>query len=141
MIGADADPALVVADVVHAVRVGATHRWVDKVVDSNLLRLALGVPLASAILVLAHQLFLLRVHRDHRLAGSKRSRHGGVDVLELRVAIWTLVALDDLGVRLQAVALILEQSPHDDVTDRMTTGLEFNIELLFLPSERPELTR
>src|SRR5665213_1878674 len=125
MVGADADPPLVGADVVHAVRVGAPQLGVNEVVDLDALRLTFGPPLASTVLVLAYQLFLLRVHRYHRLPGSKRSRDIGVDVLELRIAVRTLIALDDLGIGLQAVALKLEQLPHHDVADRMTLSLEF----------------
>ena len=38
--------------------------------------------------------------------------HRGVDVLELGVAVGALIALDDLGIALQAVALGLQELAH-----------------------------
>ena len=120
-----ADPAFVRADVVDAVGIGAAQLRVDEIVDLYLLGVTFGLPFTPAILEQTHQFLLLRVDRDHGLARRKRGRDGRVDVLELLVAIRALVALDDLGIALQAEALDLEQFSHDHVTDRMTHGFEF----------------
>jgi len=83
------------------------------------------MPLAPGVVELAHQFLLLRVHRGHGLSRCKGRGNDGFDVLELRIAIRALVACDDLRFGLQAVALGLEQAPHDDVADRMAHRLEF----------------
>ena len=84
---ADADPSLVVGDVVNAVGCGAAELWVDEIVDTDRLGRARRPVFPSAILEIADEFFLLGIDGDRRLAG----RDGGLDRLgdveKLRIAI------------------------------------------------------
>ena len=62
------------------------------------------------------QLFLLRVDRDHRLAGGQMLVRGLVDVLELRVAVRMRGAFLPLARRLQPVAQAVQQPAHSGRT-------------------------
>src|ERR1035441_3804547 len=66
-------------------------------------RVAARPPFAALAGVLPDQLFLFRVHADHRLAGGQRRRDAAADVAELAVAVRVLPAFQRLGVALQAV--------------------------------------
>ncbi len=110
MVDADIDPALVPRHIVDAIRDGLAQLWIDEVVGANLLWLTLRAPFSAAILEIADQLLLLRIHRDHRLASSLELFRAGVDELELRIAIGMRFALQSLLVALQAVTHFLEQS-------------------------------
>jgi hypothetical protein len=55
-------------------------------------------------------LFFLGVQRDHRLAGVQKRADLGVQVAELGVAVRVLGPLELLGVGLQAVTVVLQQS-------------------------------
>ena len=63
-------------------------------------------------MVIADQLLLLGVHADHRLAGITVLPDLLVEVTELGVPVRDLVALDGLGVALQAEALLPQQVSH-----------------------------
>ena len=65
--------------------------------------------------VLADQFLLLRIDADYRLARGEGSGDPVVDVAELGVAIRVLLALDGLGVGLQAVPQRSGQQPPDAV--------------------------
>jgi hypothetical protein len=69
-------------------------------------RLALRLPLPAAVLVRADQLLLLRVHADHRVPGRLVVLGLLVEVAELCVPVGVLLALEGLGVGLQAEALV-----------------------------------
>ena len=51
--------------------IGLAEFGVDEVVDLDLLGLAFGLPLPSAVLVGPDQFLLLGVHADHRVAGGQ----------------------------------------------------------------------
>ena len=68
-------------------------------------RLALGPPFPARVLELADQLLLLGVHADHRVRGALVGLDLLVDVPELRIAVRVPLALDGLGVALQAEPL------------------------------------
>ena len=74
------------------------------------LGLALRAQLPSTLLEVPDKLFLLRVDRDHRLAGSLEGLHFRVDVLELGVAVGVAGALARLGIGLQAEAQTVQQA-------------------------------
>jgi hypothetical protein len=78
-------------------------------VDIDQLGLALRLPLAPAVLEVPDQLLLLGVDRDDRHTALDAVLGLGVDVLELRVAIRVLRALDGLVRRLQAVPVLAQQ--------------------------------
>ena len=77
----------------------------------------LRLPLPSRVLEVADQLLLLGVDGDDRHAPLDAVLRLGVDVLELRVAIGMLRALDGLVRRLQAVAVLAQQLGHRLVAD------------------------
>ena len=120
MVDADADPAVIVGDVVDAVGHRPAEFRDAEIVHADLLRLALGLPFAAAVLEIADQLLLLGVDRDHRLAGRRGRFHLIVDVAELRIAIRMACPLAGLAVGLQAVAHLPQQIGHDVVADAMT---------------------
>jgi hypothetical protein len=68
VIVAHVDPALVGADVVHPIGDGLAHPGVGEVVGSDPGRLTLGLPLDTTVGVVADQLLLLAVNRDHRVS-------------------------------------------------------------------------
>ena len=69
----------------------------------------LGAQLTSAVLERPHQLFLLGVHRNRRLPGGHLLLHLIIQVLELRVPVGMLAALEDLPIGLQAVLQLVQQ--------------------------------
>ena len=119
MIDPHADPALVVGHVVDSVRDRLAQFLILEVVDANFLRLAFGMPFATAVLEIPHQFLLFRVDRDHRLPTLLEARRLGVDVLELSIAIGMLVAFARLAVGLQAVAGFVQQPRHRTIADPM----------------------
>ena len=69
-------------------------------------------------------LLLLGVHADHRIADGKKRRRGVVDVPELGVTVGMLAALQRLGVRLQAVAGLMQQPLHQRRRCRVALGTQ-----------------
>src|ERR1019366_8412186 len=108
VIDTHAHPALILAQIIDAV-------------GSDLAQLgcALRSPLASAVLELANQLLFLRIHRDHRLTAMLKLLHGGIDMLELRIAIRMGSALLRLAVTLQAVVRLVQHSTDASRTQRV----------------------
>ena len=107
MIGPDIDEAGVTPDIVNPIRIRAGHVGPGKVMPLYLARLFRRAPLLAGIIVIAHQLFLLGIDRDHRPSASQMALHGGVDVTELRVAIGMVRALLGFAITLQAVVQIM----------------------------------
>ncbi len=87
MIDADAHPTLIVEDIVNAVRNGLAEKRVFEVMHADLFGLPVRTPIPTAILEIPDQFLLFRIHRDRRLAAFQESRHLGIEVLELRVAV------------------------------------------------------
>jgi hypothetical protein len=103
-----ADPPRVVGHVVDAVGDCLAQFLIREVVDANLLRPPLGLPLAAAIAKIPHQFLLLRIDRDHRLPTLLEPRGLRVDELERGVTVGMLTAFPRLTVGLQAVAGLVE---------------------------------
>ena len=82
------------------------HRW----------RRALRLPFPPAVLEVPDQLLLLRVDRNHRLAGAQMLVGSPVDVLELRVAVRMCGAFLSFARRLQPVAQAVQQPAHSGRT-------------------------
>jgi hypothetical protein len=91
--------------------------FVLEVVSADLDRPALRLKLPADRLEIADQFALLSVHADHRLPSRDRRGDRLVDVRKLRVAIGMLSTLARLLVRLQAVALGLQQPQHRAIDD------------------------
>src|SRR5579883_2790098 len=112
VVDADVDEAVVGRNVIDAVGDGLADRVVGEVVHVHHLRFALGLPLASAVSEVADQLFLLRVDGDERHAAFEALLCLRVEVLELRVAVRVLRALDGLDRCLQTVFVLPQQLAH-----------------------------
>jgi len=119
VVDAHVDPARVLGEVVDAVGDRLAELFVFEVVHADRDRRALRAQLAPAVFEVADQRLLFGVDADHRLALIDRRLDGGVDVLKLRVAVWMLAALADLGVGLQAVAQPAQQPRDRLVRDAM----------------------
>src|SRR5271157_3043971 len=110
--------------VVDAVRVGARHVGMGEIMTLDPLGFALCVPFAPVVLVVSHEFFLLRVHRNHRVAGTHFTRHPAVDMLELRVTVQMLVALLHFTVALETVLQLMQRGPYPPVAGRVTRALQ-----------------
>ena len=119
VVGAHRHPPGVGADVVDPVRIGLAEGLVGEVVDLDLLGVAGWTPLPATVLVGPHQLFLLGVDADHRIPGIQVVLRLVVEVAELGVAVGVLIALDGLGVGLQAVAPLAQQPAGHEIADLM----------------------
>jgi hypothetical protein len=95
----------------------STAKRVREVVDLNLLRAPLGLPLTAPVLEVTDQFLLLGVHGDDRPPGGDVSAAGLADVPELGVAVGALLSLARLGVGLEAVAEVMEQLSGDPMAD------------------------
>src|SRR5947207_10935211 len=112
MVGADVHPAGVGGQVVDAVRDRLAQLQVKEVVTLDADRIASGPPFTAAVVIIADQFLLLGVHADHRLAGIAVVPDLLVEVTELVVPVRDLIALDGLGVALQAEAFLPQQVSH-----------------------------
>src|SRR5450759_2341918 len=125
MVSAHTYPSLISSNVVNPIRIGATEFLVNEIVNLYLVRLTAGEPLLPGILKGADQFLFLRIHRYHWLVGLQGRRHCRVDMLELGVAIRTLIALQHFAVGLQAVVLTFEKFAHHHVAHLMTFSVYF----------------
>ena len=120
MVGAGAHPAGVRGHVVDAVGDRLAEFLAGEVVHVHLLRLPGRLVFPPAVLEVPDVLFLLRIHRDHRLARGDEPGDLLAEVTELGVAVLMLAALGDLGVALQAEPQAGQHPGHRPVRDRMT---------------------
>src|SRR5215203_1268797 len=97
----------------------------QEIMPPNFLRLALGVPLPTAVPEVADPFLLLCVHRDHRLLLGQRRGNALADVGERRIAIRVAAALPGLAVGLQAELLLLQQFADNRVADPVATRRHF----------------
>ena len=125
VVDADAHPAGIVGQVVHAVRNRLAEGLVREVVDPNRLRVTARTPLPPRVFERADEFLLLRVHRHHWLAAPLKRPYPAVDVVELRVPIRMLFPLQRLTVRLQTVTQRVQQPVHRTLADPMARPLEF----------------
>ena len=95
---AKADPAAVVGQIVDAVGHDLAKLFVLEVMDLGSPRLAFGAVLGALVGVVADQLLLLGVDRDHRLIVSLEGQNLGVDVLELSVTVGMLASIIGLAI-------------------------------------------
>jgi len=109
----DIDPALVGGDVVDAIGSDLAQTLDLKVVHPNPFRIAGPAQLATAILEIADQLFLLRVDRDRRFARGNRRLYLCIDVRELCIAVGMVGSFSRLAVGLTAVVQLAQQAPHE----------------------------
>ena len=91
---------------------------------------AFWTPVGAGVLEVAEQLFLLGIDRDHRLPGSLRNQHLGVDVLELRIAVGMMRTLIGLAVGLPAKAQLRQQPLDAAGADGVTEAAQRSTKLL-----------
>ena len=103
---------MVCGDVVNAVRRHLAEFRDLEIVHPYRFRISGTAQLATGILEVPDEFFLLRVHRDRRLAGTDRRLHRAVDVVELRIAIRVLATFPGLAVALAAVVQLAQQIGH-----------------------------
>src|SRR5262245_28374361 len=109
MVDANAHPTLVVRNVVDTIGDGFTQILVLKVMNANLFRVSLETPFSTAVLELAHQFLLFRVHRDYRLTLPLQPKHFLIDIFELRIAVSVRPSFPGLPVCLQAITGVTQQ--------------------------------
>ena len=119
MVDAHGHPALIEAEVIHAVRDRLALRGIDEVVYANPLRTPPRTPFPPAVFEVPHQLLLLGVDRDRRLPAPELADHPGIDIPKLRIAIRMPGALLGLAIRLQTVSQIVQQLPDQPITRLM----------------------
>ncbi len=117
MVDANADPAGIGGEIADPVGHRPTKPLDQEIMRSHFLGIALRAPLPAAILEVAHQLLLLRIHRYHRLLLDQSTADACVDVGELRISIRMTAALTGLAIGLQTELLSLEQFAHDGMAD------------------------
>src|SRR4051812_49476458 len=88
----------------------------------DLLRIALRAPGPARILEIADEFFLLRIHRDHRLARGQGRPDALVETGELRVAIGMSIALAGLAIALQTELLPMQQRADQRAPDTVALG-------------------
>lgn len=124
MVGAHIDPAGVRGDIVDAVGHGLAQLTVGEIAGVDLHRFTLRLPFAAVVLEEADQFLLLHVHTDHRSPVVPVVAGLLVEVVELGVPVGVLLALQGLGVALQAEALVVTRSPgiHRSLRHRPASG-------------------
>ena len=107
-----ADPRFIAGHVEDTVRNRLPLRVAREIVHAHRRRRRLGLPFAACVREVPHQLFLLGVDRNHRLAGGQKPIRRRIDVLELLVAVRMNRAFLPLAHRLQAVPQAVQQPTH-----------------------------
>lgn len=81
-------------------------------------------PLPAAIVVVADEFLLLRIHVNHRPALLQVSFRSGADVPELRIPIRMIFPFFRLAVALQTVTLLMQNLRYLGMADRMPAADE-----------------
>jgi hypothetical protein len=118
VVAPDVDPAGVRGHVVDAVRDRLAGLPVEEVVRVDPDRFTLRAPLPAVVLVRADQFLLFGIHADNRVSAGLVLLDLLVEVTKLRVPVRVLLALQGLGVGLQAEALRPQQASHRIRRDR-----------------------
>ncbi|OGT88625.1 MAG: hypothetical protein A2514_06905 [Gammaproteobacteria bacterium RIFOXYD12_FULL_61_37] len=108
MIRPHIDPADIQDRVVNAIGRSLSQLSVWKIMNLDLRRLPLGMPLASRLFGVTYQLLFLGIHRDDRISSALELLHLGVDVFELVVAIRMRIPLLGLTISLKAITQCVE---------------------------------
>src|SRR5438132_11174724 len=111
MVDAHGYPALVAAEVIHAVRNRLALLEIQEVVHARALRVPTRPPFPAPILECPNQLLFLSVDRDRRLAPTELLHHLSLNIPKLRIAIRMLRPFHGLAIRLQTVARCPQELP------------------------------
>lgn len=93
----------------------------------------------TAMAVLAHKFLLLGINRHNGLPLLLKDLGSPINVLELRLSIRMVAALERLAVRLEPIAQIMEEAVDRPLTDHMPLGLQCRRQLgctLACPAEQ-----
>src|ERR1035437_4863922 len=118
VIGSYAHPALIAGQIVDSIRSRLALLLIWEIMHSHLLRTAFELPFAAPILIIAHQFFLLGVDRNHRRSSLLKRLCLLIDMLKLRIPIRMTGPLPRFPIRLQAVALVLQNVRNRTGADR-----------------------
>jgi hypothetical protein len=129
MVHADADPSLVPEDVEDPIGERLPEFLIREVLAANQLGVAPSAPLLASVLEVAHQLLLLRIHRDDRQPAPLEPADHRVDVQKLGVAIRMREAFPGLPIRLKAVVHTAKQPTDNGIGDLISTSLQLLGEL------------
>ncbi len=108
--------------VVDAVRHGAAKFLDQEIIHADVFWLALRTPGPTSVLEVADKLFLLGIHRDHRLTGSQCGPHALVEVAELRIPIRVAFPLARLAIGLQTELLLVQQLAEQSAANPVALG-------------------
>ena len=111
-------------DVVHAIRDGFSKFLVDEIVHVDVDRTTFRAIVAAAVLERAYQFLFLRIDGNHRLTSRLRGDSCRVDVLELRVAVRMIAAIQGLAVYLPPVVQLRQQFRDAALRDLMSQCLQ-----------------
>src|SRR4030095_2242913 len=104
VVGSHVNKTGVASNVVNAVGIGAGNFWTGKIVTLHPPGLFGCTPLLAAIVVIANQFLLFRVHRHDGERLSQASFDREVDVAKLRIAIRVIRSLLGFAITLEAIA-------------------------------------
>lgn len=107
---ANVDIALVMGQVINAIRHSPTQRILTKVMDMDLFRL-LG-PLATLIAKVADELLLLGIDTDNRIAIGEKQLLDPPDVAELFVPVGMIWASQTFAIAVESIFQFLQQAAH-----------------------------
>ena len=91
----------------------------------HFLGVALGPQFSPIIVEVADPFLLLRVHRNHRLAGKLKLPNLIADMVKLRIPVPVRSALQGFAIRLQAVVHRMQKFGHHTMTGSVPSAIEF----------------
>jgi len=122
-------PTGTLRQVIDAIGRNASQLGFHEVMDLDGNRLALALPFPPLVRKLAHQFFLLGVHRNDRLAFLLICAHFDLNMAKLSITIRVIGTLQTLTIGLQAVAHIVQQVRHLPWANPKTERLQFTRKL------------
>ena len=122
MIGANADPACVLPQIVNSI---GNIFLLPEIMYLDGFGLTLRPPFAAPILVVPYLFLLFRVYGNCRLATLQEFRRLRIDVFKLRIAVRMRGTLLRLAVRLQAVLLFVQQFRNQHMAHLVSLGAQF----------------
>src|ERR1700737_5213139 len=128
-IHAHADPARVLRHIVNSVGSRAPEFRNHEIVHPHLLGSALRSQFPATVLEVAHQLFLLGIHGNDRLAVGLKFPNLAADMVKLRVPIRVSRSLQGLAIGLQAVVTRMQKFCHHAMARVVPCALEFGGQL------------
>ena len=111
------NPAVVPRQIINPVGRYLAQFLVYEIMNANFFRITLWTPFSPRILETAHQFLFLGVYRNNRLPPPLLPSRFLVDVVELRLPVWMLLALHRLTIGLKTVIHVTQKRCHRTVAD------------------------